>query len=43
MFKNKFVRPMCSVVYPEGISQDPAPTFQVFPDPNSTLLTKPTK
>jgi hypothetical protein len=35
MFKP--VRPMCGVVYPEEISQDPGPTFQFVPDPDSTF------
>jgi hypothetical protein len=43
MFKNKSVRPVCSVVYPEEISQDPGPTFQAVPDPDPTLETRPTK
>jgi hypothetical protein len=33
MFQNKSVRPMCSVVYPEGFCQDPGLTFQAVPDP----------
>jgi hypothetical protein len=37
MFENKSVRPMRSVVNPEGFIQDPGPTFQVFSDPDPTL------